>query len=398
MVAGEPTGAGRFWARPRRQRGRYAAFSSRLSGFLAVTDLVHGFAQKRAGVLQPGGPWRILFSNPAHLGDMVAHLPLLARLAASPQVSALTVLASPQGQAVLKTFLPQLPVMTYEHWSLNRGAGGRFSKIGKDLKARSPLVKALKDQSFDVAIDSYAWFGNAASVLWSAGIPVRLGFESGGGGALFTHPLPFAFPGPDMPIAARTEALLAPLKEAGLTLPEHAPLSFTVDEQALAAISGRYAVLHLGRGEHGQGWTLEGWRAVALGLRSRGFKLVFTGAAAEADYGRALRAELADHDLLGQGGLGYFATVLKQAAVLVSVDTVAPHLAGLFETPTVIVSNGRQVLPMWRPPHARVRQVMSPVACAPCFRKEGCAAMACIRLTKAEAVLAAVDDVVSSAG
>ncbi len=398
MALTHPEGAKRVLAAPRRQRGRYAAFSPRLATFLTASDFALGFTPKRGGgPLKPGGPWRVLFSNTAHLGDMVVHLPLLARLAASPQVSVLSVLTSPAGAAVVSAFLPDIGAFRTDHWSLNRGPGGRIGKIVGDLRARGDVVRALRAEAFDVAIDSYGWFGNAATTLWSARIPVRLGFESGGGGALYTHASPFAFPGPLTSVAERTAGLLAPLLAAGLTLPDHAPLAFMPDPLALelAQGTGQYAVLHLGRGEHVQAWTEVGWRETALGLKARGYRLVFTGAAAEADYGRALRAELADHDLVGQGGLAFFATVLQQAALLVSVDTVAPHLAALFETPTVVVASQKQALHLWRPPHARVRQVTTPVGCGPCFRKDGCEAMACIRETPASAVLAAVDEVLA---
>lgn len=389
-----PSAAPSF-ATPRHQRGRYAAFSRRLALMLATADFAFGLAPKRARPITPGGPWRVLFCNGAHLGDMVVHLPLIARLAAAPQISALTVLTAPAGQAVLKTFLPHLPTLGFEHWSLDRGGRGRMAAMLRDAEARPALVKRLKAESFDVAIDSYAWFGNASTVLWSAGIPVRLGFESGGGGPLYTHAMPFAFPGPDKAVAARTEVVLTPLIQAGLALPQSAPLAFSPDPEAsqVADQAGRYAVLHLGRGDHSQAWDLAGWRAVAAGLKSNGYRIVFTGAAAEAEYGRSLRQEIADFDLVGRGGLAYFATILQRAGVLVSVDTVAPHLAALFETPTVIVPPQKQALHLWRPPGRRVQQVTTPVACSPCFRKNGCAEMACVRHTPPAAVLAAVQQV-----
>jgi ADP-heptose:LPS heptosyltransferase len=69
---------------------------------------------------------------------------------------------------------------------------------------------------------------------------------------------------------------------------------------------------------------------------------VFTGTAQEAAFGASLRAQRADHDALGRGDLRAFATLLQEAALVVSVDTGVSPVAGLFETATVIIPSGRQ--------------------------------------------------------
>jgi len=388
----------RSFAPRNRRRGPYMAFSPRLAGLLTASDALFTALPKRQGRLKRGGPWRILVSNLAHMGDVTVHLPLLKSLTQAPQVSHVGMLVSGAGAAVMRLFAPEIALHIHDTWSMDRSDRGRVLKLRADLQARGPLVQAIKRERYDVAIDAYPWFGNAATILWGAGVPTRIGFRSGGGGPLYTHRVEETL-SETRSVAETSRLLLQPLEEAGLTLPEASVAqTFSPDPAAIALAkeAGRYAVLHLGRGEPFQAWPLDKWHHVADGLKARGYRLVFTGAQSEAAYGAQVRAGLADYDLLGIGDLRYFATILQQAALVISVDTVTPHLAGIFQTPTVVIPNGRNPLSWWRPEHPFVQQVMTVTACTPCYRKAGCEAMACLVETPPEAVLAAADALITT--
>lgn len=389
------------FAPPRQRRTPYFAFSNKLIGLLTASDWVFERLPKRAGALRVGGPWSVLVCNTAHLGDMAGMLRLVHTLQASPQVSRVGVLTGSAGAELLKMFAPDVSRHVFDHWNLSRVDRTLGQRLWTDFSDRLHLQKEIRGAGYDVALDAYPWFGNAATTLWAAGVPVRVGFVSGGGGPLYTH-----VAGDDLradrSVVDTARVLLGPLREAGFTEGPAKPpgAAFRPDPGALAVAGqlGRFAVLHLGHGGRSQAWPLAGWDQVALGLKRRGYRLVFTGTAQDSGFGASLRGQWADHDAVGRGDLRYFATLLQAAALVVSVDTGTPHIAGLFETPTVIIPSGRQPLAWWRPEHPMVRQVTTPTGCAPCYRSAGCAEMACLRATPAAAVLAAADELRALSG
>ena len=94
-------------------------------------------------------------------------------------------------------------------------------------------------------------------------------------------------------------------------------------------------------------------------------------------------------NLAGELRWNEFRAVLATARVVLSVDTVAMHLAAAEGTPCVALMTGMDRPERWRPLGLAVVVLTEPVACAPCFRSRGCAAMSCVREVQVEAVLEA---------
>ncbi|PPF61850.1 glycosyl transferase [Clavibacter michiganensis] len=112
------------------------------------------------------------------------------------------------------------------------------------------------------------------------------------------------------------------------------------------------AVLHVGAFYESRRWPVERFAAVARELTRGGHRVVFTGSAAERD--RALEvARLAglgvDSVLAGEIDLAEFAAVIEDAAVVVSADTGAAHLASAYARPSVVLF-GPAAPEQWGPP------------------------------------------------
>lgn len=112
------------------------------------------------------------------------------------------------------------------------------------------------------------------------------------------------------------------------------------------------AVLHVGAAYGSRLWPVERFAEVARVLAAGGRRVVFTGGAAEALRAAevCLLAGLpAESVLAGKLGLGAFASTVAEAAVLVSADTGAAHLASAYGTPSVVLF-GPASPDIWGPP------------------------------------------------
>ncbi|MBX9589764.1 MAG: glycosyltransferase family 9 protein [Hyphomonadaceae bacterium] len=362
-----------------------------------MSDLVGMMAPRRAAPLPTDRPLNILVANLAHLGDLIILLPLLARLRASKRTAQLGLLIGSWGRAALELGDFADVVHVVDHWRLNRGEASLTTKIRRHAGTRAAAVPEMRRQVYDVAIDTYAYFGNSADLLWSVGAPMRIGFTSGGAGTLYTHRLSFD---PRLSMSGNQSRLLEPMLGAPSTWDAQAAglPGFQPDPEVerLADTLGACVVLHIGPGATHKDWPAAQWIALGHRLRADGFHLVFTGAAGESAHGEGVRQSLGGTNLLGRLSLRGFATLLRRARGLATIDTVAAHLAACFEVPTVIVQPGITPPNLWRPNQPYVAPVTHSVPCAPCHLTHGCAAMTCIRSVPAEALYAALVEVMSA--
>jgi heptosyltransferase-2 len=151
--------------------------------------------------------------------------------------------------------------------------------------------------------------------------------------------------------------------------------------QGLGVERKRYAVLHVGGGAALKEWPLEHWVAVARELLRRNIPVVLTGAGrSDAVSARAIRSAVTGTiNLCDELSWPEFRCVISLASLVLSVDTVAMHLAAAEGTPCVAVRTGIDTPNRWDPPAASVRVLAHPVSCAPCYRSRGCSEMLCVR-------------------
>jgi ADP-heptose:LPS heptosyltransferase len=151
-------------------------------------------------------------------------------------------------------------------------------------------------------------------------------------------------------------------------------------------------VVHLGSGLALKEWPLARWRELASLLVAEGHQLVFTGSGG--DQAEKVRAAIADQpgcvDLCDKLSWAEFVATVSGARLVVTVDSVAGHLAAAAGTPVVVLMTGMNRIPQWQPFAERVAVVTHSVPCAPCHTSWGCEAMSCIREVDVASVLEAV--------
>jgi len=171
-----------------------------------------------------------------------------------------------------------------------------------------------------------------------------------------------------------------------LVCPGGAPLPSAVRQAA----SQPYAVVHAAPMFVYKRWTLDGWRALAAGLRARGLKIMATGGPAAAERSYLDEAWDALPDVVRvDGRLSWpeLAALLSGARLFVGPDTSVTHLAAASGCPTVALYGPTDprlwgpvpaagLAPMWAAAGTIQRRdniwlVQNPLPCLPC-QNEGC--------------------------
>lgn len=139
------------------------------------------------------------------------------------------------------------------------------------------------------------------------------------------------------------------------------------DERALRRIDGtgnlrpgEYVCLHPGASVAERRWPVEWFAEIGRILAHRGWQLVLTGTAMEAELTAAVgrMAGVPVIDLAGRTDLGALAALLRDARMLVCNDTGVSHLADALEVPSVVLSTGDNP-ERWGPCDRRRHRVFS---------------------------------------
>jgi heptosyltransferase-2 len=311
---------------------------------------------RRAGPIAV--PRRVLLSINGHLGDAVIATAAIRALRASlPNVELGVVL--PSWSRVVVEGDPRVAhVHVVDHWHTSRQSAGPLAKWRRYRATRRRALREIRAVGYDVAVDLYEYFPNAAVLLWRAGIPVRIGFSSAGFSASYTHAVPW---GDAQGHTVDRQAALI-----GLVMPAPTPVAPRYDLPDTPGEAARrvdallereglrpdsYIVVHMGAGSPTKEWPLAHWMTIAAQLVQDGERLVFTGQGpAERDAIHIVTRGLPGCvDLCDRLDWQDYVQVVRRARQVLAVDTVAGHVAAAVGTPSVTLWSGISSAAHWRP-------------------------------------------------
>jgi ADP-heptose:LPS heptosyltransferase len=375
-------------------RGRYLVQSTIGYAYLSIMDAILAIRRRSTP-----GRWpieRLLIGVGGHLGDAIissAVLPLISESLPNTEVG----VAVPSWGRSAFDGHPSIRWMHHvDHWKTNRIDRGWDLRLSASLRTHRSALREIRAVRYDAAIDLYPFYPNMAGLFSRAGIPIRIGYSSGGGGPAFTTSIPWQVD--DEHLSAKQARLLFALVEGRRTPTTYSlpPLGVEDLRSAASLLSGSgpeqgTIVLHPGSGSPLKAWPSDRWSTVANELIRQGHRVAVSGfGVAESAVARRLcddNPELLD--FTGRTSVGELRAILSRSALVIAADSSVGHLAAAAGTPVVTIMTGMTNSNQWRPLTARGVVVTKQVSCAPCFRSEGCREMNCIRDISAKSVLAA---------
>lgn len=378
----------------RAMTGKYWARNPALVAALTFFDLLGKLHRHGETQLPVDRPIRLLIVNWAHLGDVVAILPLLEFLANQPRIGQIGILVGSWSECIVSK-LPFVKKIHYlDHFLLDRASGSKMKKMCRYFIKQHEVVKEIRNECYDVSVDLFMVFPSTHRLLCKVGIPTRIGFTSTGLGTYLTHA--FDWPPDDEYILVKQLKLLQPI--FGAKTPKALPPTYpgfkpsNMIARRLTA-DRRYVLMHIGAGDY-RSWPLSNWVRLGQALMERGREIVFTGAkGSEAVIAGQIADRLGAQSVAGSLSWNEFVTSVANASLVISVDTVTGHLAACFGIPTIIFLSGRWGKKFFGPNDVNTVTLTHPVGCAPCYRSKGCETMACVKHISTEDVLAVCDQI-----
>ncbi len=131
---------------------------------------------------------KLPISNWAHLGDVLIAGSLIRPLQTHLPEVEIGFLSGSWNRAAIESLSGVRWLHVVDHWRLSRRPEGLRCKVCRYLADRARALAEIRSVGYDAAIETYQFFPNTCSLLWQAGIPIRVGYTSGGG-PLLTHRL-----------------------------------------------------------------------------------------------------------------------------------------------------------------------------------------------------------------
>ncbi|ODS53622.1 MAG: hypothetical protein ABS36_13430 [Acidobacteria bacterium SCN 69-37] len=214
-------------------------------------------------------------------------------------------------------------------------------------------------------------------LAWQSGAPMRVGYASGGGGALLTHVGTYD---PGQHVSDNARRLVALVAPSPLSEADAAPAGDTrrlVPAPADAAritqmIAGRARPLigvHPSGGRASKQWHLDRFAAAARAVAAAtGGTVVLTGASSDTEIVDTVRGLIGDVPVVSTAGLLNLpetAALVSRLDVLITGDTGPMHLAAAMGAPVVALFGPSD--PVRYGPRARAERILRvQLPCSPC--------------------------------
>ena len=259
------------------------------------------------------------------------------------------------------------------------------------------LARTLADGKYDLAV-VFSQSATCAALAYLSRVPRRVGFVDTSLGGLLTERVEFHHPpstennlrlveAVGCRITCRSYAGLlkatpAQAERTNAILAEHGVTTDTPIAALSPGTSGRRSVKE---------WTDSGFASVGRHLAERGLRPVILGT----ESAHSIVKECDDIlDLSGQTNLGEVVAILARSRVLVAVDSGVLHLCAAVGTPVIGLYGSSN--PAITGPQGNGHIVLtSGVECSPCVRTECSLGRKCMTELKPEAVIAAIDRILS---
>lgn len=337
-------------------------------------------------------PRRLLLVNIAHLGDALLTTSLLKPLKTMAPELEIGILSSSDSKAIFQDHPLVSHHHCFDHFKNNRSSFSIFKKLTLHRRTRKKALSEIKAMRYDTAIDLNLHYPSTAKLLWQAKIPQRLGFTTTGFSAYYTHEKAFSYRSSNSIVDYWLE-LLSPF--FSLERESLKPLLREHPETFSPFSPKSYLVIHMGSGAPEKEWPLCRWKMVAQALSNMGLTLLFTGRgeSEKANIDFVIEGLALAENLANKLSWQEYVTLIKNARALISVDTVAGHIASLFDTPAILIYNAALPTALFSPLSSKNHILSHPLDCSPCFR--ACDNRECMNDISVEEVLKAFKPILS---
>lgn len=337
---------------------------------------------------------KILVFKLDHIGDVLMTTPALKVLKLSYPDASLTVVVGSWSKDILKDNLDISEILVYDAYWFNRNMDRKFN-----IKKTLNFIKELRKRRFDIF---YSLRGDFMGILMGSllRIPVRVGFNNGGGGFLLTHPI--------TPIENihQVEQFLNAIKVNGLTNKYSLKDSDTNKKMKIAiseaerrftdTFIGKYSSknenfigFHIGAGYPSKLWTPEKYGILIKRLHDDfGIHALLVGGDEDKVILKRIESIIKNTgsiNSVGKTNIKETAALIEKCNLFIGNDSAPVHIAAAMGIPVIVIFSAANNPVGWKPFGSNVTYITKDVQCKYCEKFE-CIDTKCMRMITVDEV------------
>ena len=286
--------------------------------------------------------------------------------------------------------IDEVIIWNRKRW-LNLLGRGKWLSLWREVRE---LASHLRSKHFDIALDLQGLF-KSGFLAWLSGAKIRLGLGSSEGSERFMHKTISRNMGEQNFIGAEYRYLLHQIGVSDTPWKMHIPVSRNAEKETASIIEERigkspYMAICPFTRHREHLWQDENWQQVVLRIRAKyKFRTVILGEINSQSHGDKIASECGAINLIGKTTMQQAAAVVKNASLLIGVDTSPTHMGHAFQTPTLALFGSS--CPYFYAGTETSRVIHQDLPCDPCDKTTECKGpFGCIRQINPDKVLAEV--------
>ncbi len=316
---------------------------------------------------------KILIVRLSAIGDIVMASPLAKAARVSHPEAHIAWLVQPEVEALLQAnpHLDELIVWPRNRWR-QLWEQRRWARLLQEMMA---FRRLLRERRFDLVVDVQGLLKSGV-LAWLSGAPQRIGLGSKeGSGWLMSR----VIPKPEDPRIG-SEYLYVARQLGWQSEPFRMEIALTAEDERFARcfierrmLSSGYVVFAPFTTRPQKHWLEGYWAELARFLyQNQGLPAVVLGGAGDQRSFQRLadRFDTPLHGIVGESSLRQAAAVIKEARLVVGVDTGLTHMGIAMDVPTIALFGA--TCPYLDPRNVKARVIYKRYACSPCRRTPVC--------------------------
>ena len=320
--------------------------------------------------LATSSPKKILVIRLDHIGDVLLTTPAIRALRRKWPDSEIDVVVGPWSELILRNNTDVDNLLVYRApWfdrKKKRGFGVR-SLFGQAVK--------LQTKKYDLAVDFRGDFRNIL-LMFLARIPLRIGYDIGGGGVLLTHTFTYQWNAHTLDKNLNIlKPVVPPVTDRKMILDvNNDDINFVRSYLEEKGVDLKMPIvgIHPGAGTKAKLWINNRFSRLIDWIIDKypDCQVVVTGSSDESYMIEQITSQLRHKalNLAGDLTLSRLVALISQLDVLIAVDSAPIHIAGALDIPTVSIFSGTNRMNEWKPENEFVCGIQRSVECQPCER------------------------------
>ncbi|MEF3279924.1 MAG: glycosyltransferase family 9 protein [Elusimicrobiota bacterium] len=319
---------------------------------------------------------KILVCNTAHLGDVLLSLRFVELLKSKFNNVKIYFLCGSWSLALLVDNPYIDEIIIYDEVLLNRNRISKIKKIMINLIGFVKVLKKIREERIDIAFNLRAYFNTTNFLLLLSGIPIRVGYKTGGMGFLLTKTEEWIEG--EHEIEHHLRLLKDFLKEDYHKYLSYPDMEYILKEEKLKYKIGinKYIVINIFSGEERKKindnslWIdlikyFADFYDVYLIGTSDIKEIIEKGIVSKINSNRV-------YNIAGKTNLYDVFYLVKNAEFVVSVDSLISHILGIYNKKSLVIFHGNNDFNQWRPLSENIMIYRKQLSCSPCFFKISC--------------------------